>query len=60
MIWAILSTIALQLLVVYVPFLQVIFDTVALDIQHLVIPVLAGVAVIIVVEFWKWILRLRK
>ncbi len=60
MIWAILSTIALQLLVVYVPFLQVVFDTVALDVQHLLIPVGAGIAVILVVELWKWVLRHRK
>jgi len=60
MIWAILSTIALQLLVVYVPFLQVVFDTVALDVQHLLIPVAAGIAVILVVEVWKWVLRHRK
>jgi Ca2+-transporting ATPase len=60
MIWAILTTIALQLLVVYVPFLQVVFNTVPLDAQHLLIPVGAGVGVILVVEIWKWILRRRK
>jgi Ca2+-transporting ATPase len=57
MIWAILSTILLQLLVVYVPFLQVVFDTQPLGMQDLGTAVLAGLGVILVVEIWKWFLR---
>ena len=59
MIWAIISTLILQLLVVYVPFLQTIFDTDPLGWQDLLTAFLAGLGVIVVVEVWKWFMRRR-
>jgi Ca2+-transporting ATPase len=59
MVWALLSTFVLQLLVVYVPFFQVIFDTRPLAVQQLLTALVAGLVMILVVEIWKWVLRRR-
>ena len=60
MVWAILSTVVLQLLVIYVPFFQAIFGTSPLNFQQLLVALLASLAVIVVVEIWKWVLRRRR
>ena len=57
MIGAIALTIVLQMLVIYVPFLQGIFNTTALLPMELVIPIALSLVVMIVVEIYKWILR---
>lgn len=57
MFWAVLSTFVLQLLVVYVPFLQELFDTKALDMTHIIVSVLAGLFVLLFVEVEKSVFR---
>jgi Ca2+-transporting ATPase len=59
MIVAILSTIGLQMLVVYVPFFQRIFDTDPLNGRDLLIAFLSSLGVIVVVEIWKYFRRLQ-
>jgi Ca2+-transporting ATPase len=54
MLGAVLLTIVLQLAVVYVPFLQTIFGTTALPVSDLLIALGAAVAVLVLVELWKW------
>ena len=53
MFWAVLSTFILQLVVVYVPFFQPLFDTAALQISHIIVSVLAGLLVLVFVEIEK-------
>ncbi len=53
MFWAVLSTFILQLVVVYVPFFQPLFDTAALDSSHILVAVLAGLLVLGFVEIEK-------
>ena len=53
MFWAVLSTFALQLIVVYVPFFQELFDTRALNMTHLAVSVVAGIFVLLFVEVEK-------
>lgn len=57
MFWAVLSTFALQLIVVYVPFFQELFDTRALDMIHLAVSVAAGIFVLLFVEAEKAVFR---
>ena len=57
MFWAVLSTFLLQLIVVYVPFFQELFDTRALDMTHVVVSVVAGIAVLLFVELEKVVFR---
>jgi len=59
MVGAILLTILLQLLVIYLPFFQRIFSTQSLSGTELLIAFLAGLSVIIAAEIWKWVLRRR-
>ncbi|HET7087634.1 MAG TPA: cation-translocating P-type ATPase, partial [Anaerolineae bacterium] len=59
MVWAVLSSIGLQLAVVYVPFLQRVFSTAALSGRDLLIASVAGLVVLLVVEAWKWVRRRR-
>ena len=54
MLGAVLLTIVLQLAVVYVPVLQTIFGTTALPVSDLLIALGAAVAVLLLVELWKW------
>jgi Ca2+-transporting ATPase len=54
MLGAVLLTIVLQLAVVYVPVLQTIFGTTALPVSDLLIALGAAVAVLVLVELWKW------
>ena len=53
MFWAVLSTFILQLVVIYVPFFQPLFDTAALDSSHIIVSVLAGLLVLVFVEIEK-------
>jgi len=55
--WAVLSTFLLQLIVVYVPFFQTLFDTTALDLTHVVVSIVAGIAVLLFVEVEKLVFR---
>jgi Ca2+-transporting ATPase len=57
---AILSTIILQLLIIYVPFLQAIFSTVALSPEELTLVFLVSLIPIPVVELRKLFLRRKK
>ena len=60
MLVAFLSTVVLQVAVVYVPFLQVVFSTQALPPAELLVPVLGAAVVLLAVEAWKAVLRARE
>jgi Ca2+-transporting ATPase len=60
MLGALLSTIVLQLAVIYVPVLQGIFRTTALPLRDLLVAAVAGATVLLAVEAWKWALRRRQ
>ena len=55
--WAVLSTFVLQLIVVYIPFFQHLFDTSALDLTQLGASVVAGIFVLFFVEAEKLVFR---
>ncbi len=55
LISAVLLTFALQMAVIYVPFLQNIFDTTALSFGQLMLSLGLSAIVFVVVEFTKWI-----
>lgn len=55
--YAVLSTFVLQLIVVYSPFFQRLFDTAALDLRQVMVSVVAGVFVLLFVEVEKWVFR---
>ena len=57
MFWAILSTFILQLIVIYVPFFQDLFDTRALDLSQIIVTVIAGSVVLFAVEAEKVVFR---
>ncbi|MCY3834121.1 MAG: cation-translocating P-type ATPase [Chloroflexi bacterium] len=57
MFWAVLSTFALQLIVIYMPFFQSLFDTAALGLTHVVASVAAGILVLFFVEIEKLFFR---
>ena len=59
MIGAIILTFVLQLALLYIPFLQKIFDTKPLNAQDLFIALIASGIVFIAVEVDKWIRRKR-
>ena len=59
MVWAILSTVALQIAVIYLPFFQHIFDTKPLSWIELSVALLASLVVLLVVEIWKLVSRHR-
>jgi Ca2+-transporting ATPase len=59
MLGAVLLMIALQLAVVYIPFLQAIFGTTPMPMRDLLVAALAGATVLLAVEAWKWALRRR-
>ena len=60
LIGAVLITTLLQLIVIYVPFLQGVFKTSALPWQDLVICFLASTVVFIAVEILKWVKRRKQ
>jgi Ca2+-transporting ATPase len=55
--WAVLSTFVLQLIVVYVPLFQTLFDTAALDLTQVTVSIAAGVLVLLFVEVEKLVFR---
>jgi Ca2+-transporting ATPase len=57
MVVAFLATVGLQVAVVYLPFMQKVFSTTPLSGRDLLTAFGAGLAVLVVVETWKWILR---
>jgi Ca2+-transporting ATPase len=57
LIGAVALTIALQLAVIYVPFLQSLFNTVALPLTDLAVCFALSILVFLVVEFQKWVSR---
>ena len=57
MFWAVLSTFVLQLLVIYAPFFQHLFDTSPLNPTQLVVTIGAGVFVLLIVELEKMVFR---
>ncbi len=57
MIGAVVLTILLQLLVIYVPFLQQVFTTQPLYPRDILICAVASLSIIIAVEIWKWLRR---
>ncbi len=59
MVIAVVSTVLLQLVVLYVPFFQGIFKTQALGLRDVAIALGASLAVLLFVEGWKWLLRRR-
>ncbi len=59
MIGAIVLTFVLQLALLYVPFLQKLFDTQPLNARDLVIVLIASAVVFVAVEIDKWIRRKR-
>lgn len=56
---AVLATILLQLALIYVPFLQNIFKTVALGPVDLLVSLSLSTVIFFAVEFEKWLFRLR-
>jgi Ca2+-transporting ATPase len=59
MVGAVLLTVLLQMLVLYVPFFQVIFSTNSLTLQDLAIAFIASLFIILVVEVWKLLKRAK-
>jgi Ca2+-transporting ATPase len=57
MLGAVLLTIALQVAVVYIPFLQTIFRTTAMPPTDLLVAIGAAFVVLLFVEAWKWASR---
>ena len=57
MVGAFLSTVGLQVAVVYLPFLNRVFSTAPLGLRDLLIAFGSGLAVLVVVEAWKLVLR---
>lgn len=57
MVNAVLGTVALQLLLIYLPPLQSIFNTEALSIAELAICLVASIVVFVAIEIYKWFLR---
>jgi len=60
MVLAVLSTVGLQLLVLYLPWLQKIFNTQALSWDELGITIGASIFVALCAEVWKWVMRRRR
>jgi magnesium-transporting ATPase (P-type) len=57
LMWAVLSTFALQLIVIYVPFMQDAFETAALNGVELALSAVLGAAVLFSVEIEKYLSR---
>lgn len=55
--WAVLSTFILQLIVVFAPFVQDIFDTGALTMTQMIVTFIAGSVVLFAVELEKVVIR---
>jgi Ca2+-transporting ATPase len=59
MVFAVLTTFILQLALIYVPFLQSVFQTVALSPSELAICLVSSTSVLFSVEIYKWFYRRR-
>ncbi len=59
MVGAFVSTVGLQVAVVYLPFLQKVFRTAPLGARDLLVVFVSGLSIVVVVEAWKFILRRR-
>jgi Ca2+-transporting ATPase len=59
MVGAVLLTLVLQLLLIYVPVLQSVFSTEALTAQQLLICLLTSAVVFVILEIYKWFVRRR-
>jgi Ca2+-transporting ATPase len=57
MVWAVLLTVGLQLLVIYLPLAQKTFDTTSLPLDHLAMAAGMSLGVFFLVELWKWGIR---
>jgi len=57
MVGAVLLTFALQLALIYVPFLQRIFKTEPLTLQNLLLSLALSAVVFAVIEIYKWVVR---
>ena len=55
--WAVLSTFILQLIVIFVPFVQELFDTSALTLTQIIVTFCAGAVVLFAVELEKAVIR---
>lgn len=60
MLWALLITVALQMMIIYTPYFNEVFKTQPLSLYELVITLVASSGVFFAVEFEKWIKRLRR
>jgi Ca2+-transporting ATPase len=59
MIWAVIATIVLQFALLYVPFMQNIFDTQPLSATDFLVAFIASAIVFVAVEIDKWLVRRR-
>jgi Ca2+-transporting ATPase len=57
---AVIVTILLQFALIYVPFLQGVFGTQALDLSHILIAFALSTVIFWVIEGQKWVLRARE
>ncbi len=57
LLWAVLSTFILQLIVIFVPFVQELFDTGALTLTQMIVTFCAGSVVLFAVELEKVVIR---
>ena len=55
--WAVISTAILQILVIYVPFLQTTFETVPLDMGEILVAIVAASVILFGVEIEKVLIR---
>ena len=60
MVIAVVSTVVLQLLLLYVPFLQDVFDLRPLSAEEMAICVAVSAIPLVVIELYKWVRRLRE
>jgi Ca2+-transporting ATPase len=60
MVLAVVLTVALQLVVIYLPLAQRIFDTTALSAAELALTVGMALLVFVIVEMWKAVFRRRQ
>jgi len=58
--WAVIATLVLQAALIYVPFLQGLFETRALDLWHVLIAFALSSVIFWVIEIQKWALRWRE
>jgi Ca2+-transporting ATPase len=60
MVWAVLLTIILQLVIIYIPLFQGVFRTEPLTVAQLLICLGASAIVFIILELYKWVKRVRE